>query len=59
MTKILKGGTIPEREARGEKGVRAKSLAESKGMVGQVRKDRAANAKKSVVAPGFRARKGK
>ena len=59
MTKMLKGGTVPEREARGEKGVRAKSLAESQGAVSQMRKDRAANAKKSVVAPGFRARKGK
>lgn len=59
LTKILKGGTIPEREARGEKGLRAKALAESKGMGGQMRKDRAAKAKKSVVAPGFRTKKGK
>jgi hypothetical protein len=57
ITKILRGGTVPEREARGEKGVRAKSLAESKGMVGQMRKDSAANAKKSVVASGFNAKK--
>jgi hypothetical protein len=59
MTKILRGGTVPEREARGEKGVRAKSLAEAKGMGTQMRKDRAANAKKSVVAPGIRTKKGK
>ena len=57
LGKMLKGGTVPEREARGEKGVRAKFNAESAGMAKQMRKETKSAAKKSVVAPGFSAKK--
>jgi hypothetical protein len=54
LKKILRGGTIPEREARGEKNARAKYNADTAGMMKQSAKAAAVKKKRSVVAPGIR-----
>lgn len=53
-TRLMTKGTTPQREARGEKGVKERSMAFAKGLNQATQANKTTLAKKSVVAPAFK-----